>query len=561
MEYTSIRNIFKNRYVVPCFQREYSWENEEITDLLNDIKKCDKELCLGIITTKTENGKTLLIDGQQRLTTLYMIAIISGYIDNKDQILLENELAKEFKLLKGKEDNDDNAEFNDLKILFEGKTNVISSNLAHGWNIIKSNIRDDKQIIKNNLDKIMLYVINLDDDVDDLNHYFEVMNSRGVQLSRSDIVKAILMNPLDLNNKYKLNNLWYALEDMKDIPKSWNNFNSISTKTKEKSVSIKTILKKSVKKKLIIEDDNNLDKDDNIILNLDYFLLYVIRLYNDINGVEIQNKMFDLEDLDDEYRKLFENSTEKDVIKFLDFLIKTKRNYEKYIVKYNNNESIYEIGIKDNKYKKDIETIQACLRVSFHDRKSMHWIYKTLKYFNDENNNKRDYVMYIRDFIRGYIEAYIKENEKCNYATGTYTPHIVLNYLDYLFLTNHSLLESKIDELKMINFKKYNFKVRSSVEHYMPRQNEKGYKWVDDIGNLALLAYKTNTHIQNAEPSEKNKYFENHNISDYSIKLQIMYYMSKSDPKSWHDTLCFKLRDKCIGILKDDLKEYNICKK
>ena len=171
MEYISLNKVFKNKYVIPCFQREYSWEKEEIDDLLNDIKNSSDNYCVGIIITKTENGKVLLIDGQQRLTTLYMIAIYTGYIKTKDQILLEKELSEEFqkvkerrlsdelrkikekelsdelkekekelanKLKKLKEDN----ESNDLKKLFDKEEENISLNLLCGWKLIKSIINN-----------------------------------------------------------------------------------------------------------------------------------------------------------------------------------------------------------------------------------------------------------------------------------------------------------------------------------------------------------------------------------------------------------------------------------
>jgi len=559
MEYISFEEVIKNKYVIPCFQREYSWESEEIEDLLYSIENSDSDCCIGIITIKSENGKVLLVDGQQRLTTLYMIAISTGYIENKNQILLEKELADEFKKIKDKEDGKKDSESNDLIRLFDGNTDIISANLLHGWNIIKSKVDSKKQAIKNKLNNIKLYIVNLDDDIVDLNHYFEVMNSRGVQLSRSDMVKAILMKPLDDDDKRRLNNLWNMLDDMKDIRKKVKlnskkgYFYSISPNSSIKFSSIKEIVKKSQKKKIEEEDVNNLQEDDNKVLNLDYFLLYVIRLYNDVNGVEIQNKMFDLKDLDDEYRKCFLKSTKDDVIDFLNFLIKTKINYEMYVVLYDKNNSKYKINNTSNE---KILDIQTCLRVSFTERKTMHWIYETLKYFNNDTNKEKNYVESMRNFIRdNYIDGYINNdvNEKNNYVTGVETPHIVLNYLDYLLKVDYKKLIEKIPELGKIKINDFTFKSRDSVEHYMPRENEKGYKWVDDFGNLALLAYNTNTHIQNSMPSEKNQYFENHNLSDYSIKLQIMYYMSK-DAK-WEWPLCEKLRDKCIDILKEDLKK------
>lgn len=556
MESVTLKHLFQKKYIIPCFQREYSWDDVEINELLTDIKNSNKSYCVGIITTKTIEGKTVLIDGQQRLTTLYLIAIATGYINSIDNINLEYEFAKEFKKIEAEQRNaDESLQYNDLKRLFENNMNV-SFNLLNGWKIVNKFIKEDKnEIIKRNLDNLNFYLINLDDDINDMNHYFEVMNSRGVQLSRTDIVKSILINKLSSDDdKNRLNNLWYLLEDMKNIKKKCKNYKSISKKSSGKLVSIKSIIDSNKKKEENVIEGNILESDDNIILDFDYFLLYTIRLYNRINNEYnsdfIQDKMYDLKDLSSEYRKTFQYGKESDVKKFLDFLIRTKINYETYIVRYDKNDAQYKINI-NSKFKDEILLIQTCLRVSFTNRKLMHWIFETLYFFNDTSNNEKDYVEYIIKLIEDdYISEYLydEDNKKINYSTGVATPHIVMNYLDYLLLKNKETLLVDYPYLRDVKFDKFTFKVRNSIEHYMPRENDLGYKWVDDFGNLALLAYSTNTRIQNAMPDEKNGTFKS-NISDYSLKLQIMYYITCNNRGNWNENLSKEFGKYCISLL------------
>ncbi|MCH5217667.1 MAG: DUF262 domain-containing protein [Muribaculaceae bacterium] len=65
----------EGEFVLPDYQRGYRWTNDEIKLLLNDIyENGNKPYCLQpIVVKKRENGKYELIDGQQRLTTIYLI--------------------------------------------------------------------------------------------------------------------------------------------------------------------------------------------------------------------------------------------------------------------------------------------------------------------------------------------------------------------------------------------------------------------------------------------------------------------------------------------------------
>jgi len=66
------------KYVVPRFQRDYSWEQEHWEDLWNDIEELDEDGShyMGYIVLQ-QKGKDLLeiIDGQQRLVTLNLLIL------------------------------------------------------------------------------------------------------------------------------------------------------------------------------------------------------------------------------------------------------------------------------------------------------------------------------------------------------------------------------------------------------------------------------------------------------------------------------------------------------
>ncbi|HPY03526.1 MAG TPA: DUF262 domain-containing protein [Spirochaetota bacterium] len=64
----------KGKFFIPSYQRGYRWGKDEVTRLLDDItENGDKNYCLQPVVVKNLGDRFELIDGQQRLTTLYII--------------------------------------------------------------------------------------------------------------------------------------------------------------------------------------------------------------------------------------------------------------------------------------------------------------------------------------------------------------------------------------------------------------------------------------------------------------------------------------------------------
>ena len=75
----NIKEIFQDKYVIPLYQRNYAWREDEIVQLLQDIfvtfKRSNKtHYYIGsLVVLKRHNGTFEVIDGQQRLTTLSLL--------------------------------------------------------------------------------------------------------------------------------------------------------------------------------------------------------------------------------------------------------------------------------------------------------------------------------------------------------------------------------------------------------------------------------------------------------------------------------------------------------
>jgi uncharacterized protein with ParB-like and HNH nuclease domain len=78
----SISELMGQSFTIPHYQRGYRWEEQEVTELLDDLWAFQKDkesgdfYCLQpIVLRKNEQGSYDVLDGQQRLTTIYLILI------------------------------------------------------------------------------------------------------------------------------------------------------------------------------------------------------------------------------------------------------------------------------------------------------------------------------------------------------------------------------------------------------------------------------------------------------------------------------------------------------
>lgn len=92
----TIAEIKDKFFEIPAYQRLYEWESTQIEELLNDIKKAYNEgkgqYFIGNITTSKKGDSFVLIDGQQRLTTLWFIGfyLASKGCDKWKEFILQN---------------------------------------------------------------------------------------------------------------------------------------------------------------------------------------------------------------------------------------------------------------------------------------------------------------------------------------------------------------------------------------------------------------------------------------------------------------------------------------
>ena len=185
-----------SRLTIPNdYQREYAWGKEQIETLIDDIKELieeeDSYLHLGkIAISKINRFQTNIVDGQQRLTTLFMIIhYLSFRSENPIKIkkLYYDEDERNGFILNYSSDSYNK----NLKLL---GSEFNQSSLHKGYEIIIDLIEDvySKDLLKQILDNIQIDVQYLDPEYQ--LHYFEDINNKGVQLNKIDIIKNNIRN-------------------------------------------------------------------------------------------------------------------------------------------------------------------------------------------------------------------------------------------------------------------------------------------------------------------------------------------------------------------------------
>ena len=126
-----VKDLENKKFLIPSYQRGYRWDNE-VNALLDDIrdftnyKKSDNDFySLQPIVVKKDENKYIVIDGQQRLTTIFLII---KYIENKSFFSIEYETRKqssEFLENIGSKKEDDSKNI-DFYYFFQAYKNIIN---------------------------------------------------------------------------------------------------------------------------------------------------------------------------------------------------------------------------------------------------------------------------------------------------------------------------------------------------------------------------------------------------------------------------------------------------
>lgn len=198
----SVENIFKDKYVIPLYQRNFAWGEEQISRFLQDIYESmnsgDEHFYIGsLIVIQRGNGEFEVIDGQQRLT---MLSILSGMLDMGIHLSLRYDSRPEvedfFRVLysgmmpKNRKESSVSHFFDAIDVVWQTQLDVENPEpITLQSKNVKVKMVD---FIKNKV-YIVREIMPSDTDVAS---YFEIMNNRGEQLQEHEIIKGLLLGKL-----------------------------------------------------------------------------------------------------------------------------------------------------------------------------------------------------------------------------------------------------------------------------------------------------------------------------------------------------------------------------
>lgn len=585
MEEFSVYKIFENEYTIPIYQRAYAWTENEINTLIDDvydyhIRGGEQKYYIGSLVVHSDNnGIISVIDGQQRLTTLCLLIC---YLKNESP---HSKLAKKIDVKLNFESRKRSTEI--LSILknkddFE-KILDLDNELVDAYRIIRKKFQEKKGTDSSNkfdeeyfnylLKKVILIKNELPKDTD-LNHYFEIMNDRGEQLEKHEIVKAYLLGLLAEEEAKKgsvVSEIWNACQRMDKYVQlgfdpdirgelfsgTWDVFSP--TNFEEVSEAFNDDNSQSVSKSIsldaILEMTPNPDKADETddtgryhsIINFPNFILQVLKLYKDKEPFDWNYESRGISLDDKRLVEQFKDSikSDKDVYEFTYLLLKTRFLFDNYVIKTdsindnslddsnwslhkpymlkngNNRKLSPRNTFSDDNTQDTVVKIESMFQVTDPRQIYKSFLFGLLQILNDDTVLK-DKDLLIKKLIAFASQRFISlTRDSSVFDRGVNTPNYIFNFLDFVLWYNETQGTGC-----GVNASDFDFKYRNSVEHFYPQNpNEReGHKRLDpeilnNFGNLCIMSRGHNSLRSNLMPDAKIKEFKS---TDQSLKFELM---------------------------------------
>ncbi len=469
----TISQIWDDNYVVPIYQRNYAWGEEQITQLLQDIYDAsqneESNYFIGsLVVLLRTDGVFEVIDGQQRLTTLHLICKKLGILkqsrlsyDSRPEVeeffsdLFASKACDEF--LEDYSKRDTRKIYHLVEALETLESTGIHTHADHDDDIVVSlNSMGDE--VKNKMaeylnNNVILVRTILPDDTD-VAAYFEIMNNRGEQLQEHEIVKALMMKSLDEDQRKVFASIWDACSQMNipiqrslsslrnnDYPIFGPEYDSLHEDfirlyrlhdSNEGFLSIDEILSKSD----IQQTDNEVYPEEieyYSIIDFPNFLMLIFKTYDNscqLNANYLQdtyknqsiNSMDFVERLL-KYRTAFDRFVVKttgseDDVESMHWIMKKPYRDKKGSLRFRNTFSMANDEPDENEAENDVQKRivkqLSMLQVTFRNKKYKNWLFDYLQFIcenNIEHINANQIIKYLDDWMLSFYNQLLEKHD------------------------------------------------------------------------------------------------------------------------------------------------------
>lgn len=384
-------------FEIPAYQRAYVWGAEGVLKLLQDIEQAyianEHQYYIGTVLSskldvkanKDAHTSFELIDGQQRMTTLMLIAIAfknAGIACELANVATLNHLPRVTfairETVQGLLCSWSDLEFTHKPSDEQIHKNEYTKHLAEALKTASSFINELRKDSNKGESHILAFsdyffkkvrwVNNIIPVGTDLNKLFATMNTSGVQLEQSDILKSKLLGKLS-NNLKEYDGLWQVCENLNNYfernarkvftASDWGNIQDVQLSsfylTTLKLVNTDSTITKGLTLTAIVNDQEILDKlkqkptnnnqaqhtndDEEIycrsIISFPLLLLHAFRIYRGLNGnkVDIESRV-NGDRLNNAFESFVKIANENEVKAFLHCLWSVRYQFDKWVVKW-----------------------------------------------------------------------------------------------------------------------------------------------------------------------------------------------------------------------------------
>ena len=522
----NIGSLKKLKFEIPFYQRAYSWKKQDIEKLIRDIN-CKEGHYLGNIVVKKNDDKFIVIDGQQRLTTIYII-----FMALKEKLF---ELDYEI----------DSGDGEKLKNFDINEHRYINQQILEAINFVKNNKTLCEISFKEKLNSAIFTMTIIPENIK-ATEYFELVNTKSIQLENHQVLKARFLSNIK-DNYAGIARKWDMISNMDEkyedqMSKKGNKYPQYG-----ESRTINKFIELNFDDKQEKQDKTNSDAKS--LVKFSVFLLLVLKVFVAKKGLKI-DIIINKDKLLGEFDKVFKKQANI-YHEFIKFLEDMRNKFDEFVYRDDEMQNKRLLNLErmfyyTSEYDKP-EFIAALL--AFLDKNS-------LVEYNDENAQKaikfleqldnklaksaldssgdRKVVETINNVIEKIyngenLEAPMLEKIDSSFLdNGTAVPHYWFYRLEYLLWRDFEDLNVCgicADNIKTVfpkfNRDEYLIKSQDTVEHMWATNLQENGKALDDFGNLALIRKDFNSSLSDYDFGEKLKRIKESPNS--SIKMLIFY--------------------------------------
>jgi hypothetical protein len=452
------------------------------------------------------------------------------------------------------------------------------------------------------------WVNNIMPDRMDLNRLFATMNTRGVQLEQTDILKSKLMHKIT-HNKSRYDAIWQACENLDNYfernvrqifpDADWNSlsceqlaeYNDDLFPLEEQREDHEWMtISQLVSEKPEEERANAAQEEDEIycrsIISFGLLLMHAFRIYRKRRGKNDFEARVNDDRLNECFSTFVERASEKDAIGFIECLWQVRYQFDRWVVKWvaraeddekhlrlssvslsksNNGSRLTRAPLKPS----NLTQLQS-VRYFTGERSAQYWLTPFLGLLVEKKLTDRDKVEKLLERIDNQLSLALKTQKEASFSLlsegcqsmrsiesvckelkeprGTSFEHYWFQKLEYILWREQNNLEC-FDPKKLA---RYRITSKNSVEHVYPQNEEHGRElnnsFLHAFGNLVLLSPGENSSYSNQTVRKKRADFVDKPRYD-ALKLAHVFHVMEEEGE-WNEDAISRHQTAMLDLIK-----------